>query len=411
MLKKIKNALIVPMSILSLTAASLGVTLPHAISVQADTLDDLNNQKNNLENEKQNIETQVNDLTTQITNTKEEIKKLEQQALEKGDQIFETNKKLEAQKQKEQKQYEAMSKRIQFMYESEDMGTYETLITSSDMADALNKVQEINTVYEYDRKQLDALTKTKNEIDKLKTQYEEELKEIERIAKESEEKQKQLEDNYNALKEKVKNLDVELSDVNKKIYNETQAQLAAKRAADEAHARQEKARLEAMAAAAKTSSIQYETNSAGVYNITPSKSPASVTYSDTNATQAQKTVAYNARVGNSTHPAAYMWCAAWVSGVYNYSGITQPRGDAIEYWYKWGYTGGTDMYNVPLGAAVVSNPTAANGYYGHIGIYIGDGMVSSNLGYVCIESIESFSSRGGFTGWVWPNGVDLTKLP
>lgn len=83
------------------------------------------------------------------------------------------------------------------------------------------------------------------------------------------------------------------------------------------------------------------------------------------------------------------------------------QGHAIEYWNKWHYSGSTSMNNIPIGAAVISNPTKGNDWYGHIGIYVGGGKVVSNLGYKCVESVQSFASRGRFTGWVWPYGKHI----
>ena len=130
------------------------------------------------------------------------------------------------------------------------------------------------------------------------------------------------------------------------------------------------------------------------------------------ATPKQVEVAQNAGHGRSTYPATYGWCAAWVSGVYSYTGgITPPHGDAIDYWNKWKSSGSTRMDNIPIGACVISSgdPT-----YGHIGIYLGGGVVASNLGYCKVETIQSFGNVSavcqghvGYIGWVWPNGTPI----
>ena len=122
-------------------------------------------------------------------------------------------------------------------------------------------------------------------------------------------------------------------------------------------------------------------------------------------------VAANAIANNSTHPATYGWCAAWVGGVYNYSGIGQTRGDAYEYWTKWHHTGGAAGTPIPVGAAVIFAPSRANGGYGHIGIYVGNGMVAHNGGGVFVWTIERTASwtGGAYVGWVFPFG-DRTKL-
>ena len=136
------------------------------------------------------------------------------------------------------------------------------------------------------------------------------------------------------------------------------------------------------------------------------------TIDDGSATAIQLTIANNARNNNGNFPATYGWCAAWVGGIYGRSGRPTPHGDAKEYWYKWGSSGSNRKDNIPIGAAVVTGPTSSN-QYGHIGIYIGNGLIASNLGGVKIESVQSFSDGryGPWLGWCWPDGIALGPTP
>ena len=51
--------------------------------------------------------------------------------------------------------------------------------------------------------------------------------------------------------------------------------------------------------------------------------------------------------------------------------------------------------------------------YGHVGIYLGNGMVANNRGYFSVESLEEWCSwqtatcqgHTGWIGWVFPGGV------
>ena len=123
------------------------------------------------------------------------------------------------------------------------------------------------------------------------------------------------------------------------------------------------------------------------------------------ASELQKRIAVIAKNNAGTQPATAGWCAAWVSGVYQAAGLPYPGGNAIDFWYKWKDTGSTDMSKCPIGAAVVTYPTDGNRPYGHIGIYIGNGMIANNIGGVVLWSIEKFNRNGGIAGWVYPNGV------
>ena len=143
---------------------------------------------------------------------------------------------------------------------------------------------------------------------------------------------------------------------------------------------------------------------------------------DGEATEIQKRIAENAKMNNGWYPATYGYCAQWVAGIYANSGATRSYGNAIDYWVKWGNPEQASKSNVPIGAAVI---TTGDPNWGHIGIYIGNGMVASNLGGVKIEPLATFgdsapvytgyeaSMRGkqGYLGWVWPDGIALGPTP
>ncbi len=65
----------------------------------------------------------------------------------------------------------------------------------------------------------------------------------------------------------------------------------------------------------------------------------------------------------------------------------------------WGVS--SDWSKISVGATVygyASNP------YGHVGIYIGNGMVAHNIGEIKIQSLESwFETYKGFA-WGFENG-------
>lgn len=134
-------------------------------------------------------------------------------------------------------------------------------------------------------------------------------------------------------------------------------------------------------------------------------------------TPAQQAVADIARRNAGTFPCRSGYCAAWVSGVYRAAVGSAPSGNAIDYWIKWSHTGSTSSENIPVGAVVVGcgGGGEMGNLYGHVGIYIGDGMVADNIGSHRIISLERWISQqtgncrgySGFCGWVWPNDLML----
>ncbi|MBO5656898.1 MAG: SH3 domain-containing protein [Agathobacter sp.] len=134
----------------------------------------------------------------------------------------------------------------------------------------------------------------------------------------------------------------------------------------------------------------------------------------------QLRVAQIAKDNKGTRPCTGGMCAAWVSGIYSAAGLGYPGGNAIDYWTRWGSTGSTSMDNIPVGAVVCGSGSgsALGNQYGHVGIYLGNGLVADNVGYHRIISIEDWakynvgtcSGYTGYIGWVWPYGTSLGDL-
>lgn len=85
-------------------------------------------------------------------------------------------------------------------------------------------------------------------------------------------------------------------------------------------------------------------------------------------------------------------CAMWVSNVIQNAGFPRPGGDARDFY--WNYCHSDNLADLQPGMviAVPSNDKGLGEIYGHVGIYIGDGKVASCIGYVYIESLDSFRS-------------------
>lgn len=136
-------------------------------------------------------------------------------------------------------------------------------------------------------------------------------------------------------------------------------------------------------------------------------------------TEMQQRIANIARNNQGSYPCTANYCAAWVEGVYQASGVgyTSCYGNAIDYWNKWNASGSTSLENIPIGAVVVGSGSGSymGNTYGHVGVYIGNGQIAENIGYHNITDINSWiqSQRGtcqghhGFIGWVWPYNNSL----
>ena len=94
------------------------------------------------------------------------------------------------------------------------------------------------------------------------------------------------------------------------------------------------------------------------------------------------------------------YCQAWVADVYQ--AVTGSRGSAhcalcaADMWAV-----SNDFSQIPVGATVYGYSSSK---YGHVGIYIGNGMVAHNIGEIKIQSLESWIETYKGFAWGWENG-------
>lgn len=122
-----------------------------------------------LESKKQELESYLEELNTQYNDLTNSISELSIQAAQKEEELNSLKEQLEEAKQKSDKQYEDMKKRIVYMYENGSASMLELLLSSKDLAQFLNRAENISQISQYDR---DMLQKYKDLQAEIKTQEE-----------------------------------------------------------------------------------------------------------------------------------------------------------------------------------------------------------------------------------------------
>lgn len=115
----------------------------------------LETSKNNLENYIQELDADLNDINEKIDNLNKLIS-------DKEFEIATTEKELEEAKSVADTQYEAMKRRIKFVYERGEASTAEMLLSSKSFVDFLNKAEFINRISAYDKRMLDSFILAKD---------------------------------------------------------------------------------------------------------------------------------------------------------------------------------------------------------------------------------------------------------
>ena len=163
----------------------LSVTMLMGITVFADTITDLQNQKNQKEKEIDNIEDELAYVMLQMD-------ELEISMAEKNDEIQTATEQLKKVQVKLDAQYADMKLRIKYMYEDQTTSLSEVLLSSANMSEVLNKAEYVQQVYSYDRSKLDEISATAKEASDIKTKLENDMKELEDMDAELHDKQASL---------------------------------------------------------------------------------------------------------------------------------------------------------------------------------------------------------------------------
>lgn len=125
-----------------------------------------------------------------------------------------------------------------------------------------------------------------------------------------------------------------------------------------------------------------------------------------------------ADVAKREGPAGSGLCAMWVSRVYSRAGLGYPSGNANNMYWNWCSSSDRGELKVGMIVAVDTHPhSAAGSEYGHVGIYIGDGLVMSNIsgnggaGVVYTQSLDDFVNWYGATHTVkWGYACDPSLI-
>lgn len=214
---------------------------------------DVEKLKKELEQSKNDLTAYVTQLDQQLSGIQEKIQQYNTMITQKEEEIEETTRELEEAIKQQEDQYEAMKKRIKFMYEKGDTFYLELLFTSGGFSDMTNKADYIESLSRYDRNKLEEYVATKELVQLCKEELEAE-KEVLAEAKLAVEEE---EANVSALiDQKEQQIVAVTSDISTKEaaikeYEAMIAQENAEIAALEKAVAEERARLEAENAKAR----------------------------------------------------------------------------------------------------------------------------------------------------------------
>ncbi len=210
-------------------------------SIAANELSDAKKEKEALEQKKKDIDNKIASLESEKTDIVNYIEKLDLQLNELTKQINTliveieeaevdlkvTQEELEKAKAHEEKQYESMKKRIQYIYENGEPSYLEILIESKDISEFLNQVEIRSKITEYDNNLLDEYNKITQKVIEKEEELEEKLASLKLMQEELEYEQEAVETLVQAKGEELARHEEQLI-ASENVAREYEAELEAK---------------------------------------------------------------------------------------------------------------------------------------------------------------------------------------
>lgn len=132
-----------------------------------------------IEEEQSSIQSELNGLDADMVSLVTDMTNLESQISSKTQEIADAEATLAEAQAAVDQQYASMKVRIQYMYENSDENIMTVLLESGSISDFLNRLENINAVYTYDRTVLGNYQAAKDEVEDLKASLEEEKASLE----------------------------------------------------------------------------------------------------------------------------------------------------------------------------------------------------------------------------------------
>ena len=207
---------------------------------------DLEKVKAALQKNKNDLAAYIKELDDNLAEIEEKIEDLTGQIAEKEEDIVRTQEELEEAQAVQEAQYEAMKKRIRFMYEKGETYYLALLFEAQSYSDMLNRAEYIGQLSAYDRRKLDEYVENTNYVALCEKTLEEEKETLEAAKEEVKEEQASVQELLAEKNNQINQVTAEIGDKEQQIaaYKASIEQENAEIAALEKVVAAEKAALE-----------------------------------------------------------------------------------------------------------------------------------------------------------------------
>lgn len=311
-------------------------------------------------------------------------------------QIDSTQAQIDEKKAELKKKRGDLSDRVSASYKSGGTNILSLLLASGSFEELVANAHYVEKINKSDRDAIEDIQTIQEELDAQKTELESQKADLEKL---KDQQTAQMQD-MQAKQQEVQTVLNGLSDDVKELMAQRDSEILAAAQAEEAA---RKAAAAAAAAANKNNSYSGGSSSGG-----GSYAPGTP---QQNAGSGKQQAVINACY--STPSPGQNWCAAWVTNVFRNAGVGYFGGNACDMFNAWCYS--SDRSALQVGMIVADSSHSGTGapglLYGHVGIYIGGGIVMSNEGAITSKSLDSFISfygTGSGVRWGWLGGIALS---
>lgn len=346
-------------------------------------LKDKKNEINGLKDQQQTTADDIKNKSAKLDEILAAQKKLQADITSKQAEIEQNQKDLAAAQEKQQEQYDAMKKRIQFMYEnSAEDNIWTAIIESNGITDMLNRIEYMSDVYDSDRALMDSYQAAVEQVKEIGTKLDNDMNELTAMQDDYEKQQSDIEAAIVALENQKEQYASQIAQAQQQADNYQNIITAQGKIIQEQEAAAAAAAAAAARANSSSSNSSYDGGGAGKggsiasdYAAGGGKNPGAST-----GVSGSSVVSYAMQfVGNP-----YVWggnsltngvdCSGFVHEVYAHFGISTPR-----YSQAFKSVGQAVSFdNIQPGDVVV--------YPGHVAIYAGGGVI-----------VEAQSTKAGIT--------------
>ena len=363
---------------------------------------------NNLEDQKQTLSAEIDQLDSDLVNIMVEIEILDGELSDKEAQIEQTKADLAVAEENKQKQYEAMKKRIQYLYEKGgDDAWAQMLFQASDFTSLLNQAEYVQQMYDSDRNSLEEFKETVQQVKDLGDQLDSEKAELEEMNQEYQNRQASMQTQLEEKKATSSDYDAQIAQAQNQAAQYTElirqqnaeiqkieeeekkaAEEAARKAADEAAKKAAEASKKSSSASGSNtgsgSSTSNKANSNTSSNNTSSSSSATTSKDNGSSSSGSSgssgsSVSYNPTGQSVVNYACqfvgnpYVWggtsltngadCSGFIMSIYAKFGVSLPHSSGAMAGCGRGVS-----YSEAMPGDIIC-------YAGHVAIYMGGGQI------------------------------------